>query len=200
MDKECIFDKYIETLKKTSLDKQGTVWNYMTQSELPVINFDKVKNEYVSDLHLATVPSSNDALYRDKEGYYYFIEFKNGKVSSKKSHELQKKIYDSLLIFNDILDVGISYCRENVDYILVYNEEKNPEENNMSERSTPPSLVAIAGHFANKAGKSFVRFGLEPFERMYFRKVNTYTEREFEEKFVRVQQKVFNESDERSTL
>lgn len=45
-----------------------------------------------------------------------------------------------------------------------------------------------------------MRFGLEPFERMYFRKVNTYTEREFEEKFVRVQQKVFNESDERSTL
>lgn len=45
--------------------------------------FDKVKNEYVSDLHLATVPSSNDALYRDKDGYY-FIELKNGKGVIKK--------------------------------------------------------------------------------------------------------------------
>ena len=186
-NKDKIFSDNLSTLKKTSVDKNGTERIYMTQSELPVFNFDKVKDAYVADLHLATVPSSNDALYADKDGKYCFIEFKNGRMTGKKVYEVQKKIYDSLLIFNDILGVGISYCRENVDYILVYNEEKNPEDNKKPKRGMTPSLVAIADHFTKKAGKHFIRFDLEPFEKLYFRNVYTYTENEFEERFVKLQ-------------
>ena len=36
----------------------------------------------------------------------------------------------------------------------------------------------------NKANKKFVRFGLEQFEKLYFKEVFTYTESEFEERFL----------------
>lgn len=61
--------------------------SYMTQSEIEVVNFDEVKNEYIQDMKLSVTPCSNGALYIDKEGKYYFVEFKNGKMNSKNPKE-----------------------------------------------------------------------------------------------------------------
>ena len=66
------------TMKRASLDDTNRV--YMCDSLLKVIHFDKVPNEYSKGRGWNGVPKSNDALYIDTYGNWYFIEFKNGKV------------------------------------------------------------------------------------------------------------------------
>ena len=58
----------------------------------------------------------------------------------------------------------VSFCRNNVNFILVYNEEKNPNKTDVKEDKS--------------------RFNLEKFEKLYFHAVYTYTESEFEQEFV----------------
>lgn len=179
-----LFKKHVTTFCETSKDTDSDEVKYMTQSEIEVVNFDEVKNEYIQDMKLSVTPCSNDALYIDKEGKYYFVEFKNGKMNSKKIYNVQNKIYDSLLIFCDITSRNISFCRENVNFILVYNESKNPKEDGETQESP---RVAIGKHFSAKAKKKFIRFDLEKFKTIYFKEVDTFTEKEFMEKVVSFQ-------------
>lgn len=84
------------------------------------------------------------------------------------------------MIFNDIVDKNISFCRENVNFILVYNESKNPLESGKEDSSK----ARIGKYFASKANRKYVRFDLERFQKIYFQEVYTYTEKEFERKFL----------------
>ena len=97
----------------------------MTESEVPAVDFDLVKEKYIEDLGLSDVPKSNDALLDMGKGKLAFIEFKNGYIDSKKQFDIRKKIYDSTLIFTDIVSAGISQMRQCVEYVLVYNENAN---------------------------------------------------------------------------
>jgi hypothetical protein len=126
-----IIDEKNSTLKDTSYDEDNKV--YMVDCELEVCSFDDVKEWYVKN-RIPLVkpnPKSNDALFFDKEEGF-FIEFKNGKINNAVNFELNKKIYNSLLMLFDLEYVdsngrevdSISYTRENMNYILVYNEEK----------------------------------------------------------------------------
>lgn len=168
-----IFEKNLSTFEAVSEDTNAD--KSMIQSKLEVVNFDGVKEDYIKDMGLSEIPCSNDALYIDKDGKYYFIEFKNGKMNKAIIYNVYNKIYDSLLIFNDLINSNISFCRENVYFILVYNKDKNPEDTSRS---------AIAASISNKANKGFIRFGLEKFKKLYFREVFTYTEEEFEKLFL----------------
>ena len=80
-----IFRNNISTLKKTSLDDENTVKQYMTDAEVSVIHFDRVKKAYVRSLEPKPkfLPCSSDALYIGREGSVSFIEFKNGKINDK---------------------------------------------------------------------------------------------------------------------
>ncbi len=180
-----IFENNISTFKETSIDNDDGKEKYMIESEIKVINFDAVKKEYMKDMGVSEVPCSIDALYTNDNENYYFIEFKNGIVKPK-IYNIYNKIYDSLLIFNDITNCTISFCRKNVRFILVYNEEKNNQvidKENSSIQATP-SKNKIAKSFSNKAKKKFIMFGLEKFEKLYFKEVFTYTEKEFENEFL----------------
>ena len=180
-----IFYNNIFTFKETSIDNDDGKEKYMIESEIKVINFDAVKKEYMKDMGVSEVPCSIDALYTNDNENYYFIEFKNGIVKPK-IYNIYNKIYDSLLIFNDITNSTISFCRKNVRFILVYNEEKNNQvidKENSSIQATP-SKNKIAKSFSNKAKKKFIMFGLEKFEKLYFKEVFTYTEKEFENEFL----------------
>ena len=120
-----ILKNNISTLKETSKDNHNNESEtFMTQSMLPAVDFDEVKNEYIRKLHLSENPTSNDALLvlSDK---IIFIEFKNGHLDSKDFFDIRAKIYNSVPILTDILGKGISFTRKNVDYILVYNKTKN---------------------------------------------------------------------------
>ena len=112
-----ILYKNRDSLKETSRDTSvPEAIEYMTSSELDVINFDLVKRAYANDLNLSEeVAASVDAVVPLMDGIL-FVEFKNGKV---KSREIKNKVRDSLLIFLGIIGESIEYSRKNIDFIVV---------------------------------------------------------------------------------
>ena len=71
----------------------------MTESQLRVVNFDAVKDEYIKPLRESETPKSNDALMQKLNGSFVFIEFKYGRIDTNAAFSLRRKIFDSLLIF-----------------------------------------------------------------------------------------------------
>lgn len=181
-----ILSGHMSTLKETSLDKRDDQTQvYMTESVRPAINFDHVKEEYVRPLGLNEAPKSNDALLTDGKGTLIFVEFKNGYMDKIKQYAVRKKIYDSILILSDIVSAGISDLRICTEYILVYNEtvnEKNPDliKEKKTHIQSSTSFNDFAKSVSRLAGEEYVCFGVKIFENYCFRKVHTYTEKEFE--------------------
>ena len=180
------FQDNIVTLKETSKDSHGDQDVFMTQSSLKVVNFDAVKDDYVKNLGLSETPFSNDALVFTDDGEYYFIEFKNGHINSEIVIELRRKIYDSLLIFTDIIGKGISFTREKMSYILVYNEDRNLiTEGETNQMQHSPSRRKIAVHFIEKMAKErFAQFGLGRYDKLCYKNMYAYDKEEFEREFV----------------
>jgi len=181
-----IFTNNKATLKETSKSNHNGSATYMTESILNVVNFDAVKLEYVRDLSVFETPASNDALFFDNFDNCYFIEFKSGYIDRKKTFEIRLKIFDSLLIFTDIVGSGVSFTRNKMSYILVYNEGKNPLPEGMAcGMQVSLSRESIAKYIIERrAKKKYIRFNLERFEGLYFKDVYTYTEDDFESEFV----------------
>lgn len=181
-----ILSNHMTTLKNTSIDKRDdrTVV-YMTESTIQAVNFDKVKEEYVKSLKLSEVPKSNDALMADKNNKLIFIEFKNGYMDKAKQFAVRKKIYDSVLIFADIVSTRISDMRTYIEYILVYNGDVNDNNPDIIEKKThiqpSASFNSFAKGVSSLAKEEYVLFGVKLFENYCFKKVHTYTEKEFEQ-------------------
>lgn len=186
LDAYPILSSHMSTLKETSVDKRDDHTEiFMTESTRPAVNFDKVKEEYIELLGLSEIPKSNDALLEDGKGGFVFVEFKNGYMDRTKQFAVRKKIYDSVLIFSDIVSAGISDMRKCVEYILVYNEavnENNPDIVKEEKIHVQPSASfdRFAKDVSGLAGEEYVCFGVKIFENYCFKKVHTYTEREFE--------------------
>jgi hypothetical protein len=178
-----------DSLKNTSYDEDND--EYMTNIDLPVINFDKVTISYQKKCNLSACPCSNDALYITENGLIVFIEFKNGTLDQKKAFELQYKIYDSLLTLFYIEKEKKSIPKNKLVYILVYNDEKNsessPSEQNSYDRKTQiqssPAKDAIGKILASKANSHFIKFGLEKIGKLYFKEIFTWSKKEFEKEF-----------------
>ena len=182
-----IFTNHFSSLKKTSLDNRDGHKKYMTESELTAVCFDDVKDEYVELLGMSEIPKSNDALFDEGNGTLVFVEFKSGHIDSQKQFAIRKKIYDSTLIFTDITSTGISYMREQMKYILVYNDAANKNADGRKlpcQRESVPTSEAydkIAKIFSNYGGREYIGFGLGIFQNYCFKEVHTYTQTEFEE-------------------
>lgn len=180
-----LFKNNMSTLKETSKDKHeknNKNIAYMTDSLIPVVDFDKVKEAYIKDLSLSNTPKSNDALLINCDEHLIFIEFKNGRLKKPlEQSKIRKKIYDSVLIFTDIIGRGIKYTRKNMDYILVYNEEKNDylNENPSTVVRESKSRDQISKKLLGLGNEHFIKFDLDMFENYCFRNVYTYTEEEF---------------------
>lgn len=179
-----IFRDHLTSLKETSEDKSHA--EYMTESDFEVVNFDEVKDEYIKGLKIQKVPDSVDALFVDKNGNLNFVEFKNGKINSKTKFGLQKKIYDSTLIFSDITHLHISDMRSCVKLMLVYNKEKNDmgkgkEKEGKNYIQSSDSLRQISRTLAGFAQESHIQFGLEMFKNYCCKEILTLTKEEFEE-------------------
>lgn len=188
-DKTVIFQDNKTTLREASKDDSSDL--YMTESFLEVVNFDKVKEEYIRGMKLAYTPCSSDALYYGEDDKVYFIEFKNGLMDNRTVYNVQEKIYTSLLIYTDIIDERISSCKENLNFILVYNEKKNMDKVKKEQTKYEGDTCKrqIGKYFSEKARKNFIAFGLEKFKDIYFKDIYTYTQKEFEERFVNVYEK-----------
>ena len=199
--------KFTTTLRQTSLDNDDNKNEYMTESEIDVLNFDEIKScysgRYLSN-NVKLTPASNDALFIGKEKII-FIEFKNGGIDDKENNEIFRKIYDSLLIFFEIYsELGlserikqnnISYSRQNIEYVLVYN--KDTYNKNNKRGNTIQTIKGIERQLQNsesrdlmykilsqRGNKQFILFGIDRFEGYLFKKVYTLTKEEFNRIFI----------------
>lgn len=113
-----------ESLRETSKDDSDpNDIQYMTSSETEVVNFDLVKRHYVNGFGLSeNAITSVDAIV-PLEDRILFVEFKNGQVNNR---NIKDKARDSLLVFLEIIGENIAFSRSNIDFIVVYNLEKNP--------------------------------------------------------------------------
>ena len=176
-----ILKNNLSTLKEISKDDSETIVEYMTESTLPVVNFDGVKTEYLKSFHLSDeLAKSCDGLlcFNDKD---IFIEFKNGK--NIKPPEIAIKIKESLLLLTAIITPNeIAEIKNKGIFILVYNKDKNPittQEIKQKDIEEALSSQYIKQYIFKKSGKEFIRYGLEKFEK-YFNKVHTYCQEDFE--------------------
>ena len=183
------------TLNQTSKDDNNE--EYMTESQIKVINFDSVGGDkYTRNNNLSIQLKTNDVVFLHNDERYTFIEFKNGKlldksnrIDIKKLKDIELKILNSMFVLGDIEGKSLNTLKEITNYILVYNEEKNsPNEKN--------SISEIGNYFVNQGSNlsivestfekdEIICFGLEKFKGYCFKNVHTYSKEEFEEKFVK---------------
>jgi hypothetical protein len=176
-----IFKSNLSTLKEISKDDSEAVVEYMTESILPIVNFDGVKTEYFKSLHLSDEEAKScDGLLclNNKD---ILIEFKNGK--NVKAAEIKIKIEDSFFILTKIVTNNeILEIKNKGIFILVYNDNKNPitkQQIKQKDIEEASSSQYIKQYIFKKSGKEFIRYGLEKFEK-YFNKVHTYCQEDFE--------------------
>lgn len=204
------FQNCRKSLRDTSYDSDEK--EYMCDSTLHVFSLDALKDWYVVNcaMNLTQVPCSVDALWLDEE-HIVLIEFKNGKIGPTENNAIIFKIYDSLLLLlDDKFDLSwcrsdfrrnISYTREHMDYILVYNGEKYDEKNptpqtkkglerqdnrdvmTESARKLPQSSnhrTKINKMVRALGNRSLILFGLDRFKGYLFRQVYTLDQGEFQ--------------------
>lgn len=181
--KYSVFKDCETTLRETSKDdSEPNNIVYMTNDMRKVVDFDLVKTKYTNKLGLSEeVAKSVDALY-DAKCKDIFIEFKNGKIKGKNA-SIKEKVRTSLLLFYDITGKNAAYTRDNGEFVLVYNKEKNTDIERVKESSVQKSTSReeIAGIVHKLAKEEFVRFGMDSFKGLFFGDVHTYTETEFEQ-------------------
>lgn len=122
------YEDVIETVSEMSKDQDVP----FVESDFKGINFDKITAQYFLNNRIgdATGKKKNKGSYPCKsndsvveyKNMDYFVEFKNSMYPRKK--ELYGKIRDSMLVYLDIIDEKLSYARENVGYILVFQKDK----------------------------------------------------------------------------
>lgn len=139
------------------------------------INSKKTK-EYARGKGWPSVPKSNDALYVDGCNKWFFIEFKNGKVSLD---EVYRKIYDSLIMLLEWKIIpDFDFVRNSIEYILVYNGDKYGKIQKSSARDQ------TYGYFMGLARQEEKLFGIDKLEKYLFNNTHTYTKELFEKNFV----------------
>lgn len=179
LSQQNILTKHTKALKEMSFDKANN--QCMTESTFPAVDFDKVKDDYIfsNSSISAREMRSNDALiiFNTIQGQFIFIEFKNGNVTSCDAKEkIRVKIAESLLILNDILNENLTFDRNNVNYILVYNKLKNPK----FEKQRNSSLTGMASALAKSAGMTYLIDGFDRYN-VFFHDVKTINEDEFKD-------------------
>lgn len=122
------YEDVIETVSEMSKDQDVP----FVESDFKGINFDKITAQYFLNNRVgdATGEKKNQGSYPGKsndsvveyKNMDYFVEFKNSMFPKKK--DLYRKIRDSMLVYLDIIDEKLSYARENVGYILVFQKDK----------------------------------------------------------------------------
>lgn len=106
------------TIRATSYDSAKN--EYMTESEISVINFDEAKTCYMRRFTPPEDMKSVDAVACGENGEIYMIEFKNGNCSGD---DIRMKIKDSVLILCDLCGKRLEDARNEIVFVLVINSE-----------------------------------------------------------------------------
>ena len=176
-----IFEKNLRTLKDISIDNHDpSNPEYMTESDEMAVDFDRVKEDYVYEKDLYYHPKSADALV-DRDGQLTMIEFKNGTVDRDLVRDIKEKMLASALIYSDITGRDLEFIRSRMDFILVYNYNKNPFKANQVSNSFYKDQLK-RGIF-KKAKLRYRQFGLDQYEGFVYKNVYTYSMRDFRQEF-----------------
>lgn len=181
LDNYPIFRENKQSLKELSKDDSDpSNIKYMTESSVRVVDFDKVKRLYVNALAI----SEDNAYSVDglslTDNHLALIEFKNGNVNNR---NVKDKIRDSLLMFCDVTQTNINFTRQHMEFVLVYNEEKNRLPNQYTRGVVQPSAsrTFITKRLAQMGKQEIILFDLARYKNLYFKDVHTYSQEEFEE-------------------
>jgi len=158
------YSSFIKSLRDCSLDTDSN--EYMVEDCSNVICFDDFIREFFQTISKNEPPSSVDTICMIDEEVY-LIEFKNGKISRKEKRNICSKIANSLLVMCHNENSNL-ICKLN--FMLVYNEEKNGET-----KSSHRIKTAIRG----LANTPTVMFKLGKYKSTYFKEVKTFTKDEF---------------------
>lgn len=182
-----------DTLKNASKDTQND--RYMTQCRKQVVNFDSFKKYVTEKLKLSGYPYSCDVLYRYSANKWFLIEFKNGKLENENMnnefvpknnefYDIIRKFLESLLLLTEELDQSINFFRNNITFILVYNEQSNPF------LSTKDSITKL-GHMSEPIPMSYLneilpndKFNVSYFDQLYAQKTFVCSKEFFEKEFI----------------
>ncbi len=168
------FIQYLSSIKDTSYNKSANI--FLTNSDLQVINFDKVKDNFASDKKI-NYPKSVDALYYN-DGILYFIEFKDAEC---KEHILHKKIYDSIIILSSKLNISVNEIVKNSIYIVVFSSEKNKDITSKNYIENPTEYYDITNAVGNFFQEHTILFNLEQYKNYLYKDVYTVNEISFNE-------------------
>ena len=158
-----------DSLKNTSWDQENR--EYMLASELNVISFDEMKEAYLKNLGMnEDMANSADAMTFDDD-YTYLIEFKNGEDID--NVQIENKVKDSVTILCDEWNRTVSNTREDVIFVLVYNES----------RKKIHGLEKIAINRANQSGRPHTYYGLYK-ANVYVKKAVVLSRDEFQKKLL----------------
>ena len=144
-DPMAVIESNLSDVSVNDVDKNKPVMVYEnTRMNMKVISMDEIAHKIYRVAHfqestkVSESPASADGFVISSENIWYFIEFKDQKIS-KARESVIKKAYQNWYWLLDILyemryknscqifdyDNPISFAKENVVYILVVSEDKN---------------------------------------------------------------------------
>lgn len=163
---------------------------YNGEKNLPVISMDAVAQvgyKRIKDAPKGSKYNVNtaDAFLIDVNKEWYFIEFKDCKISSKKDNIEKKGMANWLMLMDIFLDMDedasskiidinnlMQFARKHITYIVVCNGEKDPHTYEQVKNS-------------NLLGEHYTPECLFKFKYFFFKDAYAYTEQFFEKKFVK---------------
>ena len=173
-------------VSKDSSDKENPVYMVGIDEDISkdiVIDFDDVKTAFCKKFHKSykVFKSADALLYSEVKNKLIFVEFKNGKVK-----EVKTKLKDSLLVFSNIVDVDLKFCRKYLEYIVVYNYEKNKqyveqekEKQNKAQSLSEEYIEGFVKPLFRLAKDEIILWDLKLMKDICVSEVHTYTVDEF---------------------
>lgn len=185
----------LQIMSDTHETSKNTVGNhYLCEAKIPVIDMDKIAQEAYRIIFMPDSKakedaiSSADAFFIRTNGEWYYIEYKDQKLSNADYKRIIKKALESMLMLIDILykarlsDVGynefnyddpIGFIRKTVNYIVVFNHEKDPYATNQVQ------------NFKMKKEKYVPEF-MRKLDAYWFKSAYVLTEESFQRSLMRI--------------
>lgn len=180
---ENLEDLYVITLNTDNNTYFFTPQDFNNASD-QVVSFDNVKKEFCKTFNKdETLMFSVDTiLYNKRNNRVVMVEFKSGTLTKHVKRRIKSKLKDSILLLNHLLNKDLNYMQENMEFVLVYNLDSNPDSQQNLSDSDPldnDGFYELADELIGLAEEENIRFGLEAYEDIFVKKVHTYNVEEF---------------------
>lgn len=180
---ENLEDLYVITLNTDNNTYFFTPQDFNNASD-QVVSFDNVKKEFCKTFNKdETLMFSVDTiLYNKRNNRVVMVEFKSGTLTNHVKRRIKSKLKDSILLLNHLLNKDLNYMQENMEFVLVYNLDSNPDSQQNLSDSDPldnDGFYELADKLIGLGEEENIRFGLEAYEDIFVKKVHTYNVEQF---------------------